>query len=154
MRIEALTVEKAEEYRKEIAQFYFDNVRSNAFHEHYTFDEAYEKIGSMIDHLRDDTAVVYSAFYDKEMVGLIWAYVHQFREEPRMYVSEIRVKEEYRNRGTGNQLLRLVEDKAKELGLGAMYLHAEARNKEVRKLYEACGYVEERIQMRKALGKE
>lgn len=151
MRIEALTAERAKEYRKEIAQFYFENVRSNAFHEHYTFNEAYEKIGSLIDHLTDNTAIVYGAFDGSEMVGFIWAYVHQFREERRMYVSEIRVKEEYRNRGIGSQLLRLVEDKAKELEISAMYLHAEAGNKEVRKLYEACGYVEERIQLRKSL---
>ncbi len=149
MRIEALTTEKAEEYRKELAQFYFDNVRSNSFHEHYTFDEAYEKIGSLIDHLRDNTAIAYGAYHNTELIGFIWAYVHQFREELRMYVSEIRVKEECRNRGIGSQLLRLVEDKAKEKGLSAVYLHAEARNREVRRLYEACGYEEERIQMRK-----
>jgi ribosomal protein S18 acetylase RimI-like enzyme len=149
MRIETLTIEKAEEYHNEIAQLYFDNVRSNAFHEHYILNEAYEKIGSLIDHLRDDTAIVYGAFHNTELVGFIWAYVHQFREEPRMYVSEIRVKEEYRKRGIGSQLLRLIEDRAKEKGLPAIYLHVEARNREVRRLYEACGYVEERIQMRK-----
>lgn len=71
-----------------------------------------------------------------------------------MYVSEIRIKEKYRNRGGGSQLLRLVEDKAKEQGLGAMYLHAEAQNKAARRLYEDCGYMEERIQMRKELRKE
>ena len=154
MRIEALTAEKAEEYRIEIAQLYYENVRSNSFHAHYSFNEAYEKIGNLIGHLRDGTAVVYGAFYDKEMVGFIWAYVHQFREEPRMYVSEVRVKEEYRNRGIGKQFYGLVEDKAKEMGLGAIYLHAEAQNKAARRLYEACGYMEERIQMRKELRKE
>lgn len=151
MRIEALTDEKAEEYRKEIAELYYENVRSNSFHEHYTFDEAYEKIGSLIDHLRDDTATAYGAFHDTELVGFIWAYVHQFRDEPRMYVNEIRVKEEYRHRGIGSQLLKLVEDRAKEKGLPAVYLHAEAKNREVRRLYETCGYMEERIQMRKGL---
>ena len=68
-----------------------------------------------------------------------------------MTVSEIRVREEYRNRGIGKQLLSSAEDRAKELGLGAVYLHAEAKNRQVRKLYEACGYAEERIRMRKRL---
>ena len=68
-----------------------------------------------------------------------------------MYVSEIRVKEEYRGRGIGKELLGLVEEKAKEMGLGAVYLHAEAGNTDARRLYEACGYSEERIQMRKEL---
>lgn len=154
MRIEALTAEKAEKYRREIAQLYYENVRSNSFHAHYTFEEAYEKIGSLIDHLKDNTATVFGVFEGEELVAFIWAYVHQFREEPRMYVSEVRVKEEYRNRGLGKQLIRFVEDKAKRMGFGAIYLHAEAQNKVARRLYEACGYMEERIQMRKELRKE
>ena len=151
MKIEPITSEMAERYREQIAQLYYENVRSNAFHSHYTYDEAYEKIGSLIDHLRDDTAIVYSAFEDGELIAFIWAYVHQFREENRIYVSEIRVKEEYRKRGIGSQMLRLVEDEARELGIGAVYLHAEGNNPEAIGFYKAAGYCEERIQMRKEL---
>ena len=32
-----------------------------------------------------------------------------------------------------------------------MYLHAEANNIDVRRLYEKCGYKEERIQLRKEI---
>lgn len=149
MRIEELTVELSEKFRSELAQLYFDNVRSNAFYSHYTYEEAYEKMDDLIGHLRTHTAVVFGAFEGEELVAFIWSYVHQFREEGRMYVSEIRVEEEYRNRGIGRQLLKSIEDKAKELGINAVYLHAEAGNKEVRKLYQAYGYMEERIQMRK-----
>lgn len=151
MKIEPITAEMAGEYREQIAQLYFENVRYNAFHSHYTYDEAYEKIGSLIDYLRDDTAIVYGAFEDGKLIAFIWAYVHQFREENRMYVSEIRVKEEYRRRGIGRELLRLVEDKAKEMGLGAVYLHAEANNPASVRFYKTTGYCEERIQMRKSL---
>ena len=69
-----------------------------------------------------------------------------------MYVSEIRVKEEFRNHGIGAELLRLVEDKAKEMGIRAMYLHAEANNTKGLKLYKRLGFNEERIQLRKYLG--
>jgi ribosomal protein S18 acetylase RimI-like enzyme len=151
MKLEPITAEVAEKYRKEFAQLYFENVRSNAFHEHYTYDEAYKKMDDLIGHLADNTAVVYGAFDDEELVAFIWAYVHPFREETRMYVSEIRVKEEYRKQGIGSQLLRQVEDKAKEIGLHTIYLHAEAGNMDARRFYESCGYVEERIQMRKEI---
>lgn len=151
MKIEALTAERAEEYRKEIAELYYENVRSNALLEHYTFDEAYEKISSLIDHLRDDTAVVYGAFYDEKIVGFIWAYPHQFREENRLYVSEIRVNEEYRSRGIGKSLLKTVEATAKEKGFPAIYLHAEANNQDARRFYVNCQYEEERIQFRKEI---
>lgn len=151
MRIEELTVETAEKYREQIAQFYFENIRSCAFLNHFTSEDAYKKIGDFIEHLKDRTAISYGAFDDEKIVGFIWSYVHQFREEKRMYVNEIRVKEAYRGRGIGKELLRLVENKAKEMGLGAVYLHAEAGNIDARKLYEACGYLEERIQMRKEI---
>ena len=151
MKNEPITAEMAERYREQIALLYFENVRSNAFHSHYTYAEAYEKISSLIEHLRDETAIVYGSFEDDELIAFIWAYVHQFREENRMYVNEIRVKEEYRKRGIGNQMLRLVEDKARELDIGAMYLHAEANNPEAIGFYRAAGYCEERIQMRKEI---
>jgi ribosomal protein S18 acetylase RimI-like enzyme len=151
VRIEELTVETAEKYREQIAQFYFENIRSCAFLNHFTSEDAYKKIGDFIEHLKDRTAISYGAFDDEKIVGFIWSYVHQFREEKRMYVNEIRVKEAYRGRGIGKELLRLVENKAKEMGLGAVYLHAEAGNIDARKLYEACGYLEERIQMRKEI---
>lgn len=153
MKIEPITVEIAEKYREQIAQLYFENVRSNAFHGCYTYDEAYEKMNDLIGHLADDTAIVYGAFEDGELIAFIWAYVHQFREEYRMYVSEIRVKEEYRKRGIGKELLRLVEEKTVKMGLGAIYLHAEANNPEAIGFYKAAGYFEERIQMRKEIQK-
>lgn len=151
MKLEPITAEVAEKYRKEIARLYFENVRSNAFHEHYTYDEAYKKMDDLIGHLADNTAVVYGAFDDEELVAFIWAYVHPFREETRMYVSEIRVKEEYRKQGIGSQLLKQVENKAKELGLAAIYLHAEANNPEAVKFYKATCFCEERIQFRKEI---
>ena len=151
MRIEPITAGMAEKYRKELAQLYFENVRSNAFHGHYTYDEAYRKMDDLVGHLADNTAIVYGAFDDEELIAFIWAYVHPFREETRMYVSEIRVKEEYRKQGIGSQLLRLVEDKAKELGLGAIYLHAEASHPEAVKFYQTTGFREERIQLRKEI---
>ena len=146
-----LDAEIAGKYRQEIARFYYDNVRSNAFYNHYTFEEAYEKIGGLISHLLDGTAIAYGAFEYEELCGFIWAYRHPFREEKRMYVSEIRVKEEYRHRGIGTELLRLVEAKAKEIGIGAMYLHAEANNADALKFYKDLGYKEERIQFRKEI---
>ena len=151
MKLEPITAEVAEKYRKEIARLYFENVRSNAFHEHYTYDEAYKKMDDLIGHLADNTAVVYGAFDDEELVAFIWAYVHLFREETRMYVSEIRVKEEYRKQGIGSQLLKLVEGKAKERGLAAIYLHAEASHPEALEFYKSTGYCEERIQLRKEI---
>ena len=151
MKIEEVTVEAAIRYRKEIAELYFENVRSCSGLEQYTYEEAYEKIGGMIGHLDDQTAVVFGAFEEEMLCGFIWAYIHPFREEIRMYVNEIRVKEEYRKRGIGTMLINEVEKKAKELGIGTIYLHAEGTNQVSRTFYTVCGYDEERVQYKKRL---
>lgn len=44
----------------------------------------------------------------------------------KMYVSEIRVREGWRKHGIGTEFLRLVEERAWEMGIDALYLHAEA----------------------------
>ena len=151
MRIEALTVETVDKYRKEIAQFYFKNVSSCSCLGHYTFNEAYEKIGDLISHLRDNTAIGYGLFEKDEICGYVWAYPHQFREEKRIYVNEIRIREDCREQGYGKELLRLVENKARDMGFPSVYLHVEADNPDAISIYRSCGYSEERIQLRKAL---
>ena len=149
MNIEPLTPETAREYRKELTAFYYENVRSNACHGHYTPEEAKAKIEGLIRHLEDRTGIAYGAFDHRQLIGFIWAYPHPFREENRMYINEIRVREDYRRQGIGTAFLNLVEQKAKEMGIPALYLHAEAANPEALHFYEAYGYQKERIQFRK-----
>ena len=151
MIIEFLTVEQSLKYKSEITQFYFDNVRANQLYECYTLQEAEAKIDSFIDHLEKDECLAFGAFDCDKIVGFIWAYKHSFREERRMYVNEIRVREEYRGRGIGSELLKSVEEKSKELGIDVIYLHAEGNNSGSRVFYDRCGYIEERIQFRKEL---
>ena len=149
VRIEELSPDNVQQYRNEIAQFYYQNIRTCSCFEHYSFEESYEKIGDLINHLSSNTCSAYGAFEGDEIIGYIWAYLHPFREETRMYINEIRVKEEYRNRGIGKELMRMVEERAKELNLPALYLHAEATNPDAIRLYESIGYKTERIQLRK-----
>lgn len=151
MIIEKLTPELVREYRSEIARFYYDNLHECACLEHYTYDEAYEKIGDFIAHLEVGTCVGFGLFEDKQICGFIWAYPHQFREENRMYINEIRVKEIYRNKGYGVALLGMVEKIARETGIGAVYLHAEANNSSAINFYEASGFERERYQFRKEI---
>ena len=108
-------------------------------------------IGDLIAHLSTNTCIAYGAFEGKEIIGYIWAYQHQFREELRMYVNECSVKDGYRSRGIGKALITLIEKRAKELGLPALYLHAEADSLDAVRFYRSNGYREERIQFRKEI---
>lgn len=151
MRIEELNAETVQQYRHEIAQFYYENMQTCSCLEHFTFDRAYEKLGDLIDHLSTDTCIAYGTFEDYEIIGYIWAYPHPFREETRMYVNEISVREDFRSRGIGKALLRQVEDRARESGYPALYLHAEAGSLDAVRFYESLGYAPERIQFRKEI---
>lgn len=153
MRIVIITSEIANKYKEEIAKLYYDNVHSCLYFEHYTINEANTKIDSFVDHINSGTALGFAVLDDDKLCGFIWAYQQQFREEQRMYVNEIRVLDEYRHIGIGTELLMLVEDEAKKRKIGAIYLHTEANNVDARKFYDACGYKEERIQLRKPVSK-
>ena len=149
MRIEPLTAEIVLKNKNEIAQFYFENLQTCSCLEHFTFDEAVIKIEGFINHLKNNTCIGYGLFHEDEICGYIWAYPHQFREESRMYINEIRIREDYRNSGYGKALIKLVEESAKEMGIGALYIHAEANNPSAIRLYESIGYMMERVQFRK-----
>lgn len=105
----------------------------------------------MIEHVANGTAMVFGALNGDELVGYLWAYEHPFREEVRVYVNEIHVDEACRGKGIGRELLKAVEDTAREHGYKAMYIHAEGDNEKVIRLYQHEGYTIERVQLRKVL---
>ena len=113
VRFDELNAETTVAYRNEIAQFYYENMKTQSSFESYSFNQAYEKIGDLIDHLNTKTCIAYGAFEGSEIIGYIWAYPHIFREEARMYISECSVKEGYRDRGIGKAMIALVEKKTK-----------------------------------------
>ncbi len=151
MQVKSLTPETVKKNKLDIVQFYFNNAITCSCSTNFTIEEAEAKIDEFIAYLEKDECIGYGLFHENRVCGYIWAYPHQFREERRMYISEIHIEENYRNRGYGKMLLEAVEAKAKEKGLGALYLHAEADNKSAIRLYESCGYIEERIQLRKEI---
>jgi len=149
--IEPLTAELCSLYEDELATFYLKNMKLCTSIGDYDFLDAKRKIGELKDYIAMDKAIVYGAFYQNVLVGYIWSYVHKFRQEERLYVSEIHVDDNWRSRNIGKRLLARVEDDAVNLGLGTMYIHVEAKNSGALKLYEREGYEVERIQLRKII---
>lgn len=139
------------QYKTRLAGFYYSNIRSCSCLDGFSYGDAESKIDGMIEHVADGSAMVFGMFDGTDLIGYVWAYEHPFREEARVYVSEIHVDEAYRNRGVGKQLLQAVERVAKERGIGALYIHAEGDNEGAIRLYGKEGFVVERVQLRKAL---
>jgi len=146
-----LTNEQCLEYKDRITGFYYSNIMSCSFMDSFSYEDAVHKIEGLIEHVSNGTAWVWGVFGKEGLVGYLWAYEHQFREEVRVYVNEIHVDRHYRNKGIGKLLLTAVEDQAKEKGYKALYIHTEGNNDVARSLYKKEGYVIERIQLRKEI---
>lgn len=151
MRIAKLDKFKALQNKDVLKEMYYQNAVSCAFINSFSYYDAEKKINEMIDHIANNTAICYGLFDNDLLVGYIWAYKNRFREENRIYVSEIRVIEKYRGKGYGKELIFCVEKEAREQKITAMYIHAEASNEEALRLYNKLGYEPERIQLRKGL---
>ena len=146
-----MTADDCIDNKFKLAEFYKKNIDSCSFMDSFTTEEAHCKIESLIEHVSNGKAIVFGYFDESRLVGYIWAYEHKYRDERRVYVSEVRVEENYRGKGIGHQLLRAVQNTALDMGYKAMYIHAEATNVGAIKLYEKEGYELERVQLRKQL---
>lgn len=143
--------EQCLKYKERLAAFYYLNMTYCSYMDGFSYEDAERKIESMLEHVRNGSAMVYGTFDQENLIGFVWAYGHPFREETRIYVSEIHVDERYRGRGIGKQLLTAVESMARSRGYKALYIHAEGNKDDVIRLYQQQGYVIERVQLRKGL---
>ncbi|MDD6647457.1 MAG: GNAT family N-acetyltransferase [Firmicutes bacterium] len=152
IKIERLNETGIRLYYTEIIEYYFSNIKLCNYLETFTYEDAKAKIDSLINHQRNGDAIVFGAINeDKSICGYIWAYKYRYREENRVYINEIRVSEEYRKRGVATKLISAVEKVANEIGVQAVYIHAEGDNKKAQNLYIKEGYNIERIQLRKQI---
>ena len=144
-----MTVAEAESSFRTLTDYYFSNSRACSCLEHFTPEEAEAKIRSMISHMADGSAIVYGVFDGQTVHGYLWAYEVQFREERRVYVSEVHVDACLRGQGFGTMLLDAAEAEARDRGIPALYIHTEANNTGAIRLYERFGFRMERVQLRK-----
>lgn len=87
----------------------------------------------------------------KENIGIIWFAV---RDEPPgkvAFIYDFELKPEYRGKGLGDEALRAIEPKVRELGIRKISLHVFGKNKVARHLYEKVGYEETNVLMSKEL---
>ena len=86
---------------------------------------------------------------DKKVVGLIIGLInnedistYDYKAPKLGRVTELIVKEEYRNNKVGNQLLQKMEEYFKEVGCKGILLNVFTNNKIAKKFYEKEGYSE------------
>ena len=90
--------------------------------------------------VESDDCVAWVAEQDGAIAGFTIADFGSDAGERFAYIQTIEVLPEMRGRGAGNELLRRVEDSAREKGAGAVWLHVESVNAGAIRLYESHGY--------------
>ena len=83
------------------------------------------------------------------LLSYVYRHVESDKQVTRdvLFVDDLAVKEEYRCRGIGSQLLQFVKDKVRDEHLDGLELQVNARNVAARKMYAHCGFTEKSINM-------
>jgi ribosomal protein S18 acetylase RimI-like enzyme len=85
-------------------------------------------------------------------LGFVWLGVREESGRRLAILYDIIVHEQYRGQGYGRRALRLVEERAREMGFQELWLHVFGHNHVARKLYETSGYQVTNLNMMKRLG--
>ena len=90
--------------------------------------------------VESDDVVTWIAEEDARIAGFSIADFGVEADTLFAYIQTIEVRPEMRGRGAGNQLLRRIEESAREKGARAIWLHVESGNGGAIRLYESHGY--------------
>ncbi|MBC1473741.1 GNAT family N-acetyltransferase [Listeria grandensis] len=82
-----------------------------------------------------------------EKIGTLWV----FEEKNTYFIYDIMIFEAFQNQGYGSELLRVLEEKARQAGISEIGLHVFGHNKRAFHVYEKMGFETVDINMRKVL---
>ena len=94
------------------------------------------------------------AEYENDVVAFLS--IEVYRDEGFIYLDDLSVAEEYRNKGIGTTLIHAAEKYAEEIGITKIVFHVEKTNEDAYRLYLRLGYSEDadegsRIRMNKSV---
>lgn len=84
-----------------------------------------------------DTKEVYVAFMDGIIVGTIRVEIFP---DKTAYISRFGVRLNYQNNGVGKALMKVVDERLKELGVKKVYLHTASKVRDLVRFYYARGF--------------
>jgi ribosomal protein S18 acetylase RimI-like enzyme len=87
----------------------------------------------------------------EKVVGFLWLSIQNRFGRKVASINDISINESDRGKGFGKELMKLVENEARQLGATRVRLHVFNHNEVAKKLYLAMGFVPTNIDMRKDL---
>lgn len=129
------------------------NISAKVNFEEYEIEEDYgsRRCEALEKYLMEKTATVFVCVEGSRLLGWIWCHGIQRLSKKRFHIAEIAVNEEYRQRGVGNQLMKLAEQYAAENGYSEIDLLVTKSNQTAVQFYKKASYEIERYLMKKVL---
>ena len=136
-----------------IPEYASDNVRAGHWSEEEALEKSRKQTESLLSQgLQTKDHYLYTLFDGDKAVGVIWLRAELDRHVKSGFIFDVEIKEEFRGKGYGKQVMLLIEEKARELGIKRMGLHVFAYNDVAKNLYERIGYKVSSLNMLKDLG--
>ena len=121
-------------------------------------DEADELIRKQLGQiLPDGLATANHYFYaiqaqePEANIGGLWYNVEEKHGERRLFVMDIQIYKKYRRHGYGEQAFKIMEEKAREMGIRTISLHVFEHNQAARAMYKKLGYTGTATKMSKEI---
>ena len=135
-----------------ITEYAADNVRAGYWTDAEALERSHKQTESLLPQgLQTKDHYLYTLYDGDTAVGVIWLHAEMNRPVKGGFIFDVEIKEEFRGKGYGKQIMSLIEEKARELGLKKMGLHVFGYNNAARKLYESVGYEVSSLNMLKEL---
>jgi len=135
-----------------IPDYAADNVRAGYWDESEALEKSRQQIESLLPQgLQTKDHYIYTLVDGEQAVGMIWLRAQLDRAVKSGFIFDVMVDEKFRGKGYGKELMLLIEEKARELGLQSIGLHVFAYNKVAKNLYESMGYEVSSLNMVKKL---
>ena len=135
-----------------IPEYAEDKVRAGHWAESEALERSRKEFANELPQgLQTKNNYLYTLYDGDNAVGLIWMRANIDRPTNDGFILELYVEEKYRGKGYGKQIMLLIEEKARELGLKAIGLHVFGSNKIAQNLYKAVGYEVTSVNMSKTL---
>lgn len=138
----SITQQEYEKFLERIVPEYAaNNVRAGYWAETEALEKSRRKIERLLpEGLQSQDHYLYTLYDSDQPVGMIWLKANMDRPVKSGFIYDVYIDEQQRGKGYGKELMLLIEEKARELGLKSIGLHVFAYNNVARKLYETVGY--------------
>ena len=148
-----MTQTEYDEYLKQLIPDYAaDNVRAGYWDESEALEKSRKQLESLLPQgLQTKDHYIYNLVDGDQTVGMIWMRAQLDRAVKSGFIFDVMVAEKFRGKGYGRQVMTLIEEKARELGIQSIGLHVFAYNKVAKNLYESMGYEISSLNMIKQL---